>query len=176
MIPVVRQRDRRGDTLPAAAGKSSGAGSGREEPEPGPGAYPAATAHATGPVGRRTHHHPRAQAHLVPDNYVPHINPEVQECLLRQPRLCLRITPTNVSWMKQMDCRFSIVHGAAIRRGVFHNLAALLSANQQFLYPWIEHRHPFKWVKSRGQPAIYFCLAALPIIGVCARVPRHESN
>lgn len=45
----------------------------------------------------------------------------------------------------------SILHRAAIRRGVFHNLAALRSAIQQFLDACNDNRHPFAWVNTPDQ-------------------------
>ena len=99
-------------------------------------------------VARR---YPRGQIHLVLDNYATHKHPEVQEWLHRHPRFHLHFTPTSASWMNQVECWFSILHRAAIRRGVFHNLAALRTAIQRFLDAWNDNRHPFTWVKTPDQ-------------------------
>jgi transposase len=99
-------------------------------------------------VARR---YPRGQIHLVLDNYATHKHPEVQQWLRRHPRFHLHFTPTSASWMNQVECWFSILHRAAIRRGVFHNLAALRTAIQRFLDAWNDNRHPFTWVKSPEQ-------------------------
>ncbi len=95
--------------------------------------------------------YPRGQIHLVLDNYATHKHPEVRQWLLRHPRFHLHFTPTSASWMNQVECWFSILHRGAIRRGVFHNLAALRTAIQRFLDTWNDHKHPFTWVKTPDQ-------------------------
>ncbi|MGA2873745.1 MAG: IS630 family transposase [Candidatus Dormibacteria bacterium] len=99
-------------------------------------------------VARR---YPRGQIHFVLDNYATHKHPEVQEWLCRHPRFHLHFTPTSASWMNQVEGWFAILHRAAIRRGVFHNLAALRTAIERFLNAWNDNCHPFAWVKTPEQ-------------------------
>jgi transposase len=99
-------------------------------------------------VARR---YPRGQLHLVLDNYQTHKHPEVQAWLARHPRFHPHFTPTSSSWLNQVETWFSIVHRAAIHRGVFRSVAHLKDAIQRFLDAWNERKHPFVWVKTADQ-------------------------
>ncbi|MHB1939423.1 MAG: IS630 family transposase [Candidatus Dormibacteria bacterium] len=95
--------------------------------------------------------YPRRQVHLVLDNYAPHKHPAVQEWLRHHPRFHLHFTPTSASWMNQVETWFSLLERKAIRRGVFHSVAALRTAIQRFLDAWNDHKHPSTWVKRPDQ-------------------------
>jgi transposase len=93
----------------------------------------------------------RGEIHLVLDNYGTHKHPAVQEWLRHHPRFHLHFTPTSASWMNQVETWFSLLERKAIRRGVFHSVAALRTAIQRFLDAWNDHKHPFTWVKTPDQ-------------------------
>ncbi|MGH7667059.1 MAG: transposase, partial [Candidatus Dormibacteria bacterium] len=85
------------------------------------------------------------------DNYGTHKHPAVREWLRHHPRFHLHFTPTSASWMNQVETWFSLLERKAIRRGVFHSVAALRNAIQRFLDAWNDHKHPFSWVKTPEQ-------------------------
>lgn len=95
--------------------------------------------------------YPHGQVHLVLDNYATHKHPAVQEWLQHHPRFHLHFTPTSASWMNQVETWFSLLERKAIRRGVFHSVAALRTAIQRFLDAWNDQKHPFTWVKTPDQ-------------------------
>ncbi len=95
--------------------------------------------------------YPRGEIHLVLDNYGTHKHPAVREWLRHHPRFQLHFTPTSASWMNQVETWFSLLERKAIRRGVFHSVAALRNAIPRFLDAWNDHKHPFSWVKTPEQ-------------------------
>jgi transposase len=95
--------------------------------------------------------YPKRHLHLIVDNASSHKTPEVQEWLRKHRRIHLHFTPTGSSWLNQVETWFSILSRRAIRRGVFHSVAALIDAIERFLAGWNDRRKPFVWVKSAEQ-------------------------
>ncbi len=95
--------------------------------------------------------YPRGQIHLVLDSDATHQHRAVPAWLRHHPRFHLHFTPTSASWMNQVATWFSLLERKAIRRGVFHSVAALRTAIQRFLDAWNDHKHPFTWVKTPDQ-------------------------
>ncbi|GAA2334806.1 IS630 family transposase [Streptomyces violaceusniger] len=56
--------------------------------------------------------------HLVCDNYVTHKTPEIQKWLARHPRFHVHFTPTDSSWINQVERWFGLLTDKLIRRGV----------------------------------------------------------
>ena len=50
--------------------------------------------------------------------------------LAKHPRFELRFTPTSSSWLNMVEIFFSQLTDRAIRRGIFHNVPALMDAIQ----------------------------------------------
>lgn len=61
--------------------------------------------------------YPRGPLHLVLDHYRTHKHPQVQVWLEKHPRVRLHFTPTNASWMNQVETWFSIIHPKATAVG-----------------------------------------------------------
>lgn len=95
--------------------------------------------------------YPKAQLHLVLDNYRTHKHPDVVDWLNKHRRFHLHFTPTSASWMNQVEIWFSLLNRRAIQRGVFRSVAALKEAIMRFLDAWNENLRPFVWVKSAEQ-------------------------
>jgi transposase len=92
--------------------------------------------------------YPRKELHFVLDNSSTHETPEVVLWLSRHPCVHLHFTPTNGSWMNQVEIWFSLLNARAIRRGAFKNVRALRDAIQRSLDAWNENCQPFNWVKT----------------------------
>jgi transposase len=86
--------------------------------------------------------------HLILDNYATHKTPAVKSWLKRRKRFILHFTPTSCSWLNLVERRFAEITRQRIRRGVFHDVAELKAAIDE----WIEHRNqdpkPFTWTAT----------------------------
>src|SRR6202045_5511602 len=87
----------------------------------------------------------RLDLHLVIDNYATHKTEKVKRRLARHKRFKLHFTPTSSSWLNLVERLFAEITRQRIRRGIFHNVAELEAAIDE----WIEHRNqtpkPFTW-------------------------------
>src|SRR3979490_2334832 len=97
-------------------------------------------------IGRETPAH--LDLHLVIDNYATHKTEKVKRWLARHKRFKLHFTPTSSSWLNLVERLFAEITRQRIRRGIFHNVAELEAAIDE----WIEYRNqnpkPFKWTAS----------------------------
>ena len=86
--------------------------------------------------------------HLILDNYATHKTPAVKRWLARHKRFILHFTPTSCSWLNLVERLFAEITRQRIRRGIFHDVAELESAINE----WIENRNqdpkPFTWTAT----------------------------
>jgi transposase len=86
--------------------------------------------------------------HLILDNYATHKTPAVKRWLARHKRFILHFTPTSCSWLNLIERLFAEITRQRIRRGIFHDVAELKAAINE----WIEHRNqdpkPFTWTAT----------------------------
>jgi transposase len=86
--------------------------------------------------------------HLILDNYATHKAPAVKRWLARHKRFILHFTPTSCSWLNLVERLFAEITRQRIRRGIFHDVAELESAINE----WIENRNqdpkPFTWTAT----------------------------
>lgn len=86
--------------------------------------------------------------HLILDNYATHKTPAVKRWLARHKRFILHFTPTSCSWLNLVERLFAEITRQRIRRGIFHDVAELKAAIDE----WIEHRNrhpkPFTWTAT----------------------------
>jgi transposase len=91
--------------------------------------------------------------HLVIDNYATHKTEKVKRWLARHKRFKLHFTPTSSSWLNLVERLFAEITRQRIRRGIFHNVAELEAAIDE----WIEHRNqtpkPFTWT-AKAKPIL----------------------
>jgi transposase len=107
---------------------------------------------------------PRAlELHLIADNYATHKHPKVKAWLAKHPRFHMHFTPTSASWLNQVERFFGLITQRRIRRGVFHSVAELEAAIDDYLEHHNAHPKPFMWTASaiailekvaRGQQAL----------------------
>jgi transposase len=88
------------------------------------------------------------QLHLIIDNYATHKHDRVKAWLKRHPRFHLYFTPTSCSWLNLVERWFAELTRKRLRRGDFHNVAALIDAIRQYLDNHNEQPTPFIWTAS----------------------------
>src|SRR6202023_1947482 len=91
---------------------------------------------------------PHLDLHLILDNYPTHKTPAVKRWLARHKRFILHFTATSCSWLNLVERLFAEITRQRIRRGIFHDIAELKAAIDE----WIEHRNqdpkPFTWTAT----------------------------
>jgi transposase len=91
------------------------------------------------------------QIHMILDNYGTHKHPNVKEWLAKHPRFHLHFTPTSSSWLNLVERWFRDLTDKAIRRGVFHNVAELTTAIEDYLKATNDNPKPFIWTATAEQ-------------------------
>lgn len=94
---------------------------------------------------------PKADLHLICDNYGTHKHPAVRQWLAQHPRFHLHFTPTSASWLNLVERWFARITDEAIRRGSFDSTRALERAINAYLADWNSAPKPFQWTKSARQ-------------------------
>ena len=85
---------------------------------------------------------------LIADNYATHKHPKVKAWLARHPRFHMHFTPTSASWLNLVERFFAEITRKRIRRGVFHSVADLQRAINDFLEHHNAEPKPFVWTAS----------------------------
>jgi transposase len=94
---------------------------------------------------------PRAELHIVADNYATHKHPNVTAWLAKHPRITMHFTPTSGSWLNMVEIFFGIITRQAIRRGTFTSVKDLIAAIETFIDGWNERCQPFVWTKTADE-------------------------
>jgi transposase len=92
--------------------------------------------------------HKALDLHLIADNYATHKHPKVKAWLAKHPRFHMHFTPTSASWLNQVERFFGLITEKRIRRGVFHSVAELEAAIQDYLEHHNADPKPFIWTLS----------------------------
>jgi transposase len=90
----------------------------------------------------------RLHIHMILDNYGTHTHPDVQAWLAKHPRFHLHFTPTSSSWLNMVERFFAAITDKAIRRGVFHSVADLMEAIEEYLRVHNNDPVPFVWTAT----------------------------
>ena len=80
---------------------------------------------------------PKAQLHLVADNYATHKHPKVRRWLERHPRFHMHFTPTSGSWLNLVERWFRDLTQKRLKRGTFANVRQL----QEAIFEYVEHHN-----------------------------------
>jgi transposase len=91
------------------------------------------------------------EIHLILDNYSTHKHENVKKWLAKHPRFHLHFTPTSSSWMNMIERWFGKLTDKAIRRGIFHNVPALIAAIEAYLEANNNDPQPFVWTATTDQ-------------------------
>ena len=89
--------------------------------------------------------------HLILDNYCTHKTAQVRRWLARHPRFHVHFTPTSCSWLNLVECWFSSLTRARIRRGSFRSLRALVGALNAYVSESNRNPTVFRWTKKAGE-------------------------
>ena len=85
------------------------------------------------------------EIHLIADNYATHKHPKVQRWLDRHPRFHMHFTPTSSSWLNMVERFFRDLTEKRIRRGVFRDVAELITAIGDYIDHHNSKPKPFIW-------------------------------
>jgi transposase len=80
---------------------------------------------------------PKAQLHLVADNYATHKHPKVRRWLARHPRFHMHFTPTSSSWLNLVERWFRELTQKRLKRGTFTSVRQL----QEAIFEYVEHHN-----------------------------------
>jgi transposase len=83
--------------------------------------------------------------HLICDNYATHKHPKVKEWLEKHARFTIHFTPTSASWLNMIERFFRDLTTERLRRGVFHNVPALVAAIKEYVAMHNKDPKPFVW-------------------------------
>jgi transposase len=102
--------------------------------------------------------------HIVMDNYGTHKTKLIRNWFAKRPRWCVHYTPTSASWINQVERFFALLTDRALKRGVFHSVAALEAAIKTYIEANNAAPKPFRWTKTADDilASIHrFCLRTL---------------
>jgi transposase len=91
---------------------------------------------------------PGTAIHVVMDNYGTHKHPVVKAWFTRHPEYVPHFTPTNSSWLNQVERFFAQITERRIRRGAFKSVEALERAIEEYLATHNINPRPFVWTKD----------------------------
>ncbi len=90
------------------------------------------------------------EIHVILDNLSTHAK-KGGTWLSRHPNVHFHFTPTNASWLNQIEIWFSILTLRVLRGGSFTTPRDLRSAIDRFTSAWCEDCSPFAWTKESVQ-------------------------
>jgi transposase len=88
---------------------------------------------------------PGKDLHLIADNYATHKHADVRSWLARHPRFHVHFTPTSASWANMVERFFRDITDQRLRRGVFHSVAELQQAIEEYRHQHNQQPKPFIW-------------------------------
>ena len=91
------------------------------------------------------------ELHIVLDNLSTHSKKD-DRWLKAHSNVHLHFTPTNASWLNQVEIFFSILQRGALQGGSFDSVKHLRDAIETFIASYNEHSSPFEWRKTYAAP------------------------
>lgn len=91
---------------------------------------------------------PQKDVHVICDNYSTHKHAKVLDWQKRNPRFHFHFTPTSASWLNMVERFFRDLTEKSIRRGVFHNVADLVQAIEDYIAAHNASPKPFIWTAT----------------------------
>lgn len=104
--------------------------------------------------------------HLVMDNYATHKTKPVRDWLAKRPRWHVHFTPTDASWINQVERFFALLTDKQIRRGVHRSTEALERDIRAFIDAHNADPKTFRWTKTANDilaASQRFCLRTLQV-------------
>ncbi|OLH26887.1 hypothetical protein DXO044_11350, partial [Xanthomonas oryzae pv. oryzae] len=78
----------------------------------------------------------------------PHKDATIKAWLDKRPRYLIQYTPTDRSWLNQVERWFGLITQRAIRRGSFDSVADLKRKINAFVEHYNQNPRPFKWTAT----------------------------
>ena len=91
--------------------------------------------------------YPDREIHVILDNLSTH-KPKRDRWLARHPKVHFHYTPTNASWLNQIEIWFSILGGKSLNGASFYSVEDLMTHINSFIADYNETARPFVWTKS----------------------------
>ena len=88
------------------------------------------------------------ELHLIVDNDCTHKHAKVKAWLVQRSRFHVHYTPTDASWLNQVERWFGLITQRAIRRGSFSSVKELIAKIEQFVAADGKTKAPFKWTAT----------------------------
>ncbi len=88
---------------------------------------------------------PKAELHLVADNYATHKRPKVLRWFERHPRFHMHFTPTSRSWLKLMERGFRDLTQRRLERGTFRSVRELQEAIFEYVERHNDRTSGYRW-------------------------------
>ena len=118
---------------------------------------------------------PNLDVHLIADNYATHKHSKVKAWLARHPRFHMHFTPTSASWLNLVERFFAEITRKRIRRGVFHSIADLQMAINDYLDQHNADPIPFVWTASAASISKKVNRGK-QVLEIATLAPAHGSN
>ncbi|NQT82479.1 IS630 family transposase, partial [bacterium] len=92
--------------------------------------------------------YPDSEIHVIVDNLNIH-KPRNDRWLSRHKNIHFHYTPTNASWLNQIEIWFSILSRRVVKNGSFTSPRQLRDAIDRFLSAYNKDAQTFRWVKKQ---------------------------
>ena len=91
---------------------------------------------------------PRQEIHIILDNLSAHKTQAVRDFLDAHPRVRLHFTPTDSSWLNQVELWFAKIERDVIARGVFTSVPDLARKLRRYINDYSANAQPIRWKYS----------------------------
>ena len=91
------------------------------------------------------------EIHLILDNYGTDKHPAVKKWLAARSRYHVHFTPTNSSWLNQLERWFAGITSKRIRRATFCTVRDLIKAIHDYIRFYNQNPQPFQWVAGASR-------------------------
>jgi transposase len=91
--------------------------------------------------------YPDTAIHVILDNLNTH-KPKNDRWLKRHPNVQVHFTPTQASWLNQVEIWFSILQGKSLRGASFTSVKQLRKHIDAFIESYNQNAKPFVWTKA----------------------------
>jgi putative transposase len=101
------------------------------------------------------------QIHIILDNLSAHKTKAVTDWLRAHPGVHWHYTPTDSSWLNQVEIWFGMITSQCIRRGTFTSVRDLIRRIDSYIQDYNQHATPFTWTYPQTKKRIRVPLFSL---------------
>jgi len=91
---------------------------------------------------------PKQEIHIILDNLSTHKTHKVEVFLQQHPIVKLHFTPTDSSWLNQVESWFARIERNVIARGIFTSVNDLARKLMRYIRAYSKTARPFHWKYS----------------------------